>query len=250
MRVPIAMIKAIMSLFALAGLLLAQDIILVRKYPVAASVHTFSAPAASNFGINTGSGLSTQADVTLGVAPTTAKFVIVAIAAQPTSCIASVADLSGNTYTKTTNSPSSTNDATAGSTWIYYRQPTGTENAVIRTTITGTCSFFSMRVSSFGISPSAGTVIDVDAPAGSGTTGTTINTPTITSPTTGALLYCIGTPENGITGVGATGWTEDPSGVGSTLAEDAEYILSASGSKAANFVQSSGHWDSTCASFK
>ena len=240
-------IKTLISLAVLSVCAFAQrGVFIAQNISAASSVHTFT--IGTNKCLNQGNAETTAIDCTLSAAPTSANFVVVGILSQPSSCITGVADLSGNTYTKTTNSPSSTNDATAGTSQIYYRQPTGTENTTIRATLSGTC-IIAIRATVFNISPSAGTVIDVDAPAGSGTTGTTINTPTITSPTTGALLYCFAASENAITAVGS-GWTEDPNGHASGFGEDAEYNLSASGTKAASFTQSSGHWDSNCASFR
>jgi hypothetical protein len=101
-------------------------------------------------------------------------------------------------------------------------------------------------VNNWGVTGAGAVTLDVGI-AGNGASGN-INTPTISSPTSGDLLYCFAASENAASAA-VSPWTIDPNGVGG-FGELGEYILSASGSQACAITQISGHWDTIAAAFK
>jgi hypothetical protein len=204
--------------------------------------HTFSAPAGANNRCYDGvSSPTVSIGCNLGTAPPSGSFTTVTIFLQP-STISPVVSDGTNTFSCTTIS--STNDATSGSTAVCYLYNSSTGGTNITFAFTGTCNFCSLTVDNWGVT-GAGAVTLSDSQSGSGTTGTTINTPTITG-NSGDLQVCQGASENGVSAV-AGGWTAEPA-TGS-FGEKTEYVLSGAGAKAANFTQTSGHWDSKCAAF-
>lgn len=212
--------------------------------------HTFAAPATANNRCYASAASGTSLGCTLGTAPASGSFVTVHVFGGFSMSSMTMTDGS-HSYTATSNSPSNTNDATAGSDWLFYWSATATGGATVTASWAGTCSFCSIRVDNFGITGAGAVVPDVVptcAGAACSGSGTTVNNPTITSPTNGDLLICAESPENTTSSTNSP-WTQEAHGLGA-FDEVLGYILSSSGTQACAFSISSGHWDSIGASFK
>lgn len=231
-------------------------------YTPPASSHTFSATASNgNYHCYSGAtSRSTALGCSFGIAPASGTLVTALIFYQPSTMNPTVEDDSSPTpHTYTCSTGSTTYDASAGSILVCYWYATATGGSNIILSFTGTCNFCSIRGDVWNASGTGDVVIDTAVNTtgyivGDGTTGTSINTPTVTSPSTGDLLICGSASENGITATGSP-WTAPPVGGSPSIptasfGEGYGYILSASGSQACAFTQSSGHWDSIAAAFK
>lgn len=156
-----------------------------------------------------------------------------------------VADANSNSYTKSTNSPSSTNASTSGAAFGFHLDNASGASKTITATFTSPGSSGSVEIFADDFTVSGGTAsFDKDA-VGSGN-ASTINTPTVTRTGSNELLWCFAAVEQSISGVGGT-WTQGAIGGHGNATE---YILSSSVDVAANFSQGvSGHWDSVGMSF-
>jgi len=184
---------------------------------------------------------------TLSTAPIQGNLVCVAITAIPGSSLtlSTVKDANGNSYTVTPSSPSNAQSASAGETWLAYllSAPTNASATVQATFTTAPPVGSRMYIDEFSVTGGV-QVFDKDA-VGSGTAGTTINTPTIVPAFASELLYAAVSLAQTITAAGSP-WTLGFgfSGTGN------EYDLSSSSSTPVNFSQNfSGAWDSMAMAF-
>jgi hypothetical protein len=159
-----------------------------------------------------------------------------------------VVDSNSNAYTLSTKSPSSTQAAAAGFDYVFYllsapANASKTLKATYQDTGGGAVHAAILQADDFNVTGSISFFADA---VGSGTTGGTINTPTISSNSAGDLLYCHATPANSISSVNSP-WTQ---GVIDGDGQASGYILSAStGGTALNMTQVSGAWDSIALAF-
>lgn len=229
------------TIYCLVAMQILAPIVADKHHGGGSSV-IYTAPGANNHCYNdSGSGITTHCALT--ATPASGSLVTVTIFSA-FGLTATVADNAAHSYTKTPASPSAVNDASAGSiSLFYFVAGAGAGNDI--TVIASGSGLLTISVNNWGVS--GGTpAFDQDI-AGNGTTGTTINTPTVAGTGSGRLLIVAAASENGVTGVNSP-WTADLQGVG-TFGEETAYILSGS-SQAANFTQSSGHWDTIGAAFK
>lgn len=193
-------------------------------------------------------GGSTTFNIVLGGAPATGNLVCVGIAPGAAVTAMTVKDSANNSYTITPNSPS-TNQSGAGQVWLFYLL-SAPANATATITASWTTSANAAGYADeFSYTGTA--TFDKDVPANTGVAGTAINTPTINPTNANSLLYAvsaaggtISAPTNGATqGV----WT----GVAGIITDGdmGEYVLSATGSTAVNYVQSSGTWSGMVMAF-
>lgn len=154
-------------------------------------------------------------------------------------------------FTKTTNSPSNARPTTSGIAYIFSLQvpasPSGAITAVFNSIGGGGAA--TLWVLEF--TPTSGTNggFDTDA-AGTGTTGTTINTPTITQTQANDLMVFVALSDHQVSSVDSP-WTQVAAGVANQFSEGIGYILAQSSSQAAAATQNtSSGWDSMGASFK
>ena len=156
-----------------------------------------------------------------------------------------VADANSNNYTKSTNSPSTANAASAGVAFAFYLASASGASKTITASFTSPGSSGSVEIFADDFTVSVGTAsFDKDA-AGSGNAAT-INTPTVTLTGSNELLYGFAAVAQSISGV-AGGWTQGAIGGHGNATE---YILSSSVSTPLNFSQGvSGQWDSMGMSF-
>lgn len=198
----------------------------------------------------------TTVAVTLTSAPTAGNLVVCSFYTYPTTLtISDVQDNAStpNSYTVTSTSPSLTNtSARAG--WIAYllNAPSGAGATITVTTSAAITYNSDMRCEEFH--RSSGTWTYDTSVAGSGTTGTTINSPSITPSVSGELLYGMATVAYTSSFTSANSpWTQDSAGIDTShfATDDGEYILSGSGTTAINFTQaSSGVWNGMAVAFK
>jgi hypothetical protein len=196
---------------------------------------------------------STSQAVVLTNNPAAGDLVIVgftwANGAGSTPTTPTLVDSASNSYTLTTNSPSTAQGATAGFDYIFYllsapANATKTLTATYQDTGAGAVHAAILTADDFTVS--GGTVTFNNDAAGSGTTGTTINTPSITANAAGDLEYAHASSANAISSVDSP-WTQ---GAIDTDGQASGYILSASGSSTAiAMTQTSGAWSSMAASF-
>jgi hypothetical protein len=196
----------------------------------------------------TSTAAATTLSVVLASAPTIGDVVCVGIdtfSSNPVDIptVSGVKDANNNTYTKSPNSPSTTNQTTAGTSYCFYWIATGTPSATITVTfstiITGTVE---MWADDFGVSGGT-SAFDQDA-AGNGT-GNPINTPSFAPRISGELYYAHLASDPGISSFNSP-WTGNVSGI----TNGTEYILSVSTTTNPNCTQEySGAWDSTMMAF-
>lgn len=157
----------------------------------------------------------------------------------------SVADLNSNAYTKGANSPSSAQAAGAGASFAFRLIAGGTASKTVTATYSnpGASGATAINVDDFAVAGGSAS-FDLDV-AGSGATGTTINTPTVTRSGTNELLWGYAGSQNGISAAGSP-WTLGGIDAGGNASE---YILSSSANQALAFTQTSGVWDSVGMSF-
>lgn len=221
--------------------------------PASGPTHTFSFTASANTHCDAVQG-SDSTNCTLGAAPVSGKLIIVGGLTQgasgtPTVCDVATVGCGGATCTATvtsSNNKSNTNDATAGTAWLFFLSATGTCGTTwtIRATSSGVTGIY---VSVVSVSGASAVTQDGSDAIGNVTSGTSIATPTVPGPTSGDLQVCYVVNEIATTAVNS------PWGTGGGIggAGDAmEFILSSSGAQACNFTQTSGHADVIGAPFK
>lgn len=212
----------------------------------------FSAPIAGQHVYGSGSGpgsLGAFSAPALTNTPVAGDVLVCAIfwynGSSPTPTF-TVADNNGKTYTVTANSPSQVQKVNAGMVYLAYRIADGTEGK----TVTATPSLSNgtlggLFVAEFAVSGGTAT-FDQDA-AGTGASGTTVNTPTVPVAGAGELVYAMAAPGHTLTAANSP-WTE----VTETEAngELSAYILSRGSNVALDMTQNvSGEWDSMGMSF-
>lgn len=163
------------------------------------------------------------------------------------SAVTSVLDANSNAYTQAVNSPETTNAATAGVPYLFYRL-VAPANADKTVTITwaSAASYTSAFIAEF-TATSLPAILDTSA-KGSGT-GTTLNTPTVTRTGSNELMVLNGAVQHAITAANSP-WTSLetlPLAHGNCLA----YILDRSTDAAANLtIDASSTWDAVGMSFQ
>jgi hypothetical protein len=210
----------------------------------------FSAPAAGQHTytfVNSAGAVNSIAGIALTNTPTAGSILCVGVFYGGTTVpTLTVDDENGKTYAVAPNSPSGSQIATAGVVWVVYRKADGTEGKTVTAHFGTTGDIASIYVDEFAVS--GGTVsFDNDA-AGSGTTGTAMNTPTIPVAGAGELVYALGVPASHVTAVGAFTALE---ATFENFGESCAYILNQGSNKTLDWTQnSSGAWDSVGMSFK
>jgi hypothetical protein len=183
----------------------------------------------------------TTLSLVLSSAPTTGNLVCVGFLAQAQNVSAlTVKDSNNNSYTVTPNSPATQSSCGAAFTAYLLSAPSNA-SATITATWT-TASNAAIWADEFSYTGGSA-VFDKDL-AGTGTTGTTINTPVLVPAGAGELGYVQGLAQGSISApaAGATlgSWTGSAGAI--TNGNMAEYALNLSASTAADFTQSSGAW--------
>lgn len=207
---------------------------------------THAQPTATNF-VN---GASTTLTAILTNAPAVGDLVCVGLTwfngtATPPASV-SIADGNGNTYTKSSNSPSGVNAASNGFVYAFYllTAPANAHKNIIATyTDPGASGVVALFVDDFTVV--GGTVAFDNNIVGNGS-GPTINTPTITPSAANDLLFCFASPGHAVTSVNSP-WTQGAIATGMATG----YILSASGATALNMtVNTTGTWDAVGLAFR
>lgn len=158
-----------------------------------------------------------------------------------------VKDGNSNVYSATPNSPSLANSEaiTAGAPWLFKLVAPSNASATITATYSGTTTFCAIAAAEFNVTGGTAS-FDVDA-AGSGASGTNVNTPTINPTGAGELLFFLAGVAHTITSVNSP-WTI----AGSVFSGNAiGYILNgSSGGTAVNCtVNNSGAWEAMAGAF-
>lgn len=159
-----------------------------------------------------------------------------------------VKDGNANSYLITTpNSPYRTALGGGNSQWMHYWVVNAAASATITVTFNTTPAASSLSLFCFDSSVQGGAaVLDTDV-AGSGTTGTAINVPTLLTNYRNELLYSGFVVANGTWSSTNSPWT---SVAGVERGNQAAYILNASSPTAVNFTGTvSSPWDSMGVSF-
>jgi hypothetical protein len=192
----------------------------------------FSHAQATAYGANVG-GTPTAIGV-LTSNPAVGDLVCCMIFAYFSMTLLTVKDGNGNSYTVTPHSPSSAEDASAGSVWLaYLLNAPANADKTITATFAANPSGASIFVDDFTVA--GGTAaFDSDAAASAAGATSPIATPSITPSGSGELFYSGACPSSGLTGVGGS-WVQNSAGVGPS-GEDAAYILSVSSATALNFT--------------
>jgi hypothetical protein len=151
-----------------------------------------------------------------------------------------VADANSKTYTKSTNAPSSAQASAAGFAYSFYLNNASGASKTITATFSSPGSSGSVEIFADDFTVSGGTSAYDQDTAGSGVSGTTINTPTVVRSGSGELLWGIATVANLIFSVNSP-WTQGAIGGHGNATG---YILSASADTAFNMTQGSAQWDS------
>lgn len=159
----------------------------------------------------------------------------------------SVADGNANSYTRSTNSPSSTQGAAAGIAYGYYvaSSSNGSKTVTVSYTNPGAGGAVEILVDDFAVSGGTSS-FDQDA-KGSGNATSPLNTPTVPVSGAGELAYCYACVSAGITSVD-TPWTQGAIGFDGSASG---YILSRGTNVAlAMTFGATEQWDSIGMSFK
>ena len=186
----------------------------------------------------------TSQNLVLSAAPTTGNTVTVEACPSVAVTSLTVKDSNNNSYTVTTNSPSTVQSG-AGQCWSAYllSAPANASATITASwTTTATTPMFADEFSCSGCT----IAFDKDAKANSSVAGTTINTPSITPTNSSELLYAGAAAGGTISAVGSP-WTQNADIVRN--GDWAEYDLSATGATSVNFTQSSGTWSAMAMAF-
>jgi len=190
--------------------------------------------------------------VTLGSNPTQGNLVCVAIDQPMSGQTVTVKDANNNTYQVTTNSPSPFTSGVGNVFLAYLLSAPANASKIVNitfgTTLTNNADAWAEE---FSVSGGSAT-FDKDA-TGTGSSGTTVNTPSITPTNAGSLLYAAAAVAGSISAPAAGGtlgvWTGAAGGISSQTGDDAEYDLSTSSATAVDFTQSSGAWSAMAMAF-
>jgi hypothetical protein len=154
-----------------------------------------------------------------------------------------------NVYTKTASSPSNVQDATAGSSWLFYliAGPTATKNIIV-TLSANPNNVLGCYVDDFSVSGGSA-VFDSDVSGNAASVASPTNAPLITPNSVGILMYSHGAFANLATGV-IGGWTQNDHGIGQ-FGENAAYIINGNSPRLVQFTYSgTDTWDTTGMSFR
>jgi len=207
-------------------------------------------PFTHSQGAHTGSSSANSLSVVLTSNPVAGNVVCVGLIVASTISALSVSDSNSNTYTVT---PSSPFNAAAGTVALAYIVAPSNATKTINLSWTATATFCAAWAEEFTVSGGTPS-FDKDA-TGSGSTGTAINSPSISPTGNGELLWATANPGSTITAPAADAtagvWTGAHGGIDSTTGAMSEYDLSSSGSVAVNFTQSpSSNWTAMSMAFK
>lgn len=191
---------------------------------------------------------TTSMTITLTSNPTLGDLVCVAVTPAVAVTAMTCKDSNNNSYTATPSSPS-TIETGAGQVWLFYLL-SAPSNATKTLTVAWTTS---SDAGGWADEFSYGTqtcTFDKDA-SGVGTTGTTINLPSITPTNSGSLLYAAAAAGGTISAPTANATLGSWTGSGGAITDGdmAEYDLNASGATAVQFTQTSGNWSALAMAF-
>lgn len=203
----------------------------------------------------TSSSGATTVTATLGSTPVTGHLMIGLLlwfdGTNSTAGTPTVKDANNVSFTKTTNSPSNARPTTSGIIYIFYLQVPATANGAITTTFNSIGGGGAATLWVLEFTPTSGSngSFDTDV-AGTGTTGTTVNTPTVTQTQANDLMIFAALSDHQVSSVDSP-WTQVAAGIANQFSEGIGYILAQSSSQAAAATQNtSSGWDSIGASFK
>lgn len=196
----------------------------------------------------TGSGATLS--ITLGSTPLQGSVIAVGVVSfngTATPPTVTVKDGNGNVYTPTPNSPALANNEaiTAGAAWTFYLIAPSNAHATITATYSVAPTFGLLKPTEFSVTGGTAS-FDLDT-AGSGGSGTALNTPTIAPAGAGELLFFQAAVAHSVTSVNSP-WTLAGA---ITSGNAAGYILSgASGGTAVNCtMNTSSAWESMAMAF-
>ena len=189
---------------------------------------------------------NTTLTATLTNDPTPGNFVIIGIACSPAISSFTIADSNSNSYSFTSGSPSTTGGVQCYIAYLLSAPGNATKTINFAWT---TAAVMDAYVSEF----TGGTfAFDLDAAGGSGSSSTTINTPTVTPSGASEFVYAFANSQGSISAPTSGGTLGIWTGVGaapSSQGSMAEYILSQSSAAQAQFTSSSNPWSSIGAAF-
>lgn len=155
----------------------------------------------------------------------------------------SIADSNSNAYTRSTNSPLTTNNQSAYAYYLNNAPANATKTITASYSNTGGGGYAEVVADDFAVSGGT-SAFDQDAKASG--TGTSPNTPTLTVSGSNELAWFYITSQNGVTSVDSP-WTQ--SGITSSFSNASGYILSRSTNVAVAATQNNGTWDNVALSF-
>lgn len=190
----------------------------------------------------------------MGATPTTGNLIVAVllyIDGSTANAHATFADGLSNAFAVTPNSPSNARPTTAGLVYIAYLQAPASPNAAITATFDAIVSGGVATLWVAEYAPTSGTNGGLDSDiAGTGTTGTTINTPTLTVNQANDLCIVAALADHVVSTVD-TPWTQRVAGVANQFSEGIGDILARSTNVTAAMTENvSSGWDSLAASFK
>ena len=179
--------------------------------------------------------------LTLGAAPGLADIVVVAIVAASGSTITSVVDSNSNAYSSIPGNPFVAITGNNIYFFVLFSAPANA-SATININFT-TASSPQAWAEEFSLTSGLAAVDNVPSANGSGTSGTTVNQPTVTPSTQNEVLFAICLPVNcsvtaPTSGASQGGWTGSAGGIGPN-GNGCEYAMNITSSQAVNFTLSS-----------
>lgn len=159
-----------------------------------------------------------------------------------------IKDGNNNSFTITPNSPSSARSTVDGLVYFAYLIAPANAEKTITCTYTNTSVYgASLWVQEYGVS--GGTPSFSSDVAGTGSSGTAINTPTVTAAGADTLMIAAAVNDHAVSSVDSP-WTQVAAGAGNQFSEGVGYILSTSSNTAVAMTENiSGGWDSLGAAF-
>lgn len=200
------------------------------------------------------SSTAVTTNCTLGATPTAGNVVCVALFYFDTgggnAGTVTGVDSGAKVYTLTPNSPSAARQATSGPVYLLYLVvPSGAGSTVTLAWTTVNAGLFAADMWVVEFAVTGGTVAFNADVAGTGTTGTAINTPTVTAAATNSLMFAASLSDHTVSTVDSP-WTAEAQGSGNPLGEGLGYILSVGSNTAVAMTQNtSSGWDSIGMSF-
>jgi hypothetical protein len=159
-----------------------------------------------------------------------------------------IKDANNNSFTITPNSPSNARPLTAGLIYMgYILSAPSNADKTITATFANAGIVASLWVMEF--SPNGGTASFSSDITGTGTTGTALNTPTVSTAGTDTLMIAAALSDHQVSTVDSP-WTQVAAGVANQFSEGIGYILSRASNAALAMTQNqSSGWDSMGAAF-